>query len=191
VLDRRRLLGGVVAGAAGLLLPGPGASAQVEGLFPLKPFRWELHNRQGDKMEISFYKSTYFGDPPQWIRIASGNLAPGEKWVLESPAAVDGYQPVSRLEFFFSGQKHTLEAINPFVGTPRITIDGKTQAPQEGKTFVWNFGNREVEVTRRADTNFKEYVVNFNKPDNQQRTKDDKDNNDKNNNDKNKRRRKR
>lgn len=178
-LDRRRLLGGVVAGATGLLLPGQGAHAQVEGLFNLLPFRWELYNRREDKIAINFYKNTYFGDPSQWIRIASGDLAPGAKWVLESPPAVDGYEPVSRVEFFLSGQMRTLEAINPFVGNPKITIDGITKAPDVGQSYVWK-REGEIEVTRRADTKFKEYLVEFNKPDNQQRTKDDKGKNDNN-----------
>ena len=196
-LDRRRLLGGVVVGAAGLLLPGQSARAQVEGLFNLKPFRWEIHYQQVDMIRIFAYRSTYFGDPPQWIEFYYSSLIQGGKAVIEYPPPPDGYQPVSRVEFRGSEHTHTLESINPVVGTPRITIDGKTQAPEVGQSFVWTFSAREgeIEVTRRADTKFKEYLVEFKKPDNQQRTKDNKDNKDNkdknDNNDNNKRQRKR
>ena len=190
-LDRRRLVAGVAAGVAGLLLPAPGVTAQgvTAPELDLKRIRWELYNREWDNIPINFYQRDYLSDPQRWIRIQSFCcLTPGAKTVLEQPPNPPGYEPISRLEF--GSSLHVLEAHNWAVFTPDVSLDGDTRTLGEGQSHVWNFSGstREVKVTRRTDTAFKEYFVEFNKLDNQQRTKDDKKDND---NDNNTRRRKR
>ena len=110
-LGRRHLLGGLVAGAAGLLLPAPGVTAQgvTAPELDLRRIRFEIFNRTwGDNVLLAAYWPNYH-DP----------IDPHYTWVKKEEARLNqGSQPQ-----VFEGHVLLQGGISDDAGTPILRVD--------------------------------------------------------------------
>jgi hypothetical protein len=196
-LDRRQLLGGLVAGAAGLLLPGPGATAQVAAPSSLKRIRFEIFNREwGNNVVLESYWPGPGVNDKTWDKIEVTTLNEGQNTAFESPPDWDDKQvPALRLDADGAG----VTAENPLSWPPRVHFlfgSGRSELLDIGESAARQVpgSHRRIRVTRKDDTDdFKMLVVELEAvgkdADIRPGAKQDNDDNDKK--DKNKRRRKR
>ena len=183
-LDRRRLLGGLVAGAAGLLLPRSGATAQdVTGPGPrgTKLIRFEVFNREwADNVFLETFWPRYLPNVERrdyfnwFMREREPLLKRGETKAFEGhtlfrsppPNPFDyiedsKFAPQFLIEIMGSG----VWAENRLLGTPSVKLlfGSQPQAELEvGQTMSEAVPRtvRSIKVTRKDDTDaFKEYLV--------------------------------
>ena len=163
-LDRRLVLGGMITGAAGLLLPRPAAAELRNIRAEVVNQGWE-NRPDASGMGVAFYARQ--GDT--WVSRAEKRLEVGESTTYESTATK---------ALVMAGALFYLELYNPSVGYPRLTYGYTKDGPngnvtpgggmrknfKEGESFTWKTpqvrDDRQIKITRRKDSdNFKEFLI--------------------------------